>query len=149
VSSVCLSVTFCIVAKRYVLSKNCLKEWIGNRGEKVDFLGRRHISTSGFVRSATASFSWVSCYGRVAARRAALSIWPQSSIEDRFFSSCFSVQDGMNNGGLAYTETATEIFGIVLHMAQLMPLPLNISCFRKSRLVLPSWFYLSGTGSPG
>jgi len=35
VSSVCLSVTFCIVAKRYVLSKNCLKEWIGNRGQKV------------------------------------------------------------------------------------------------------------------
>ena len=26
VSSVCLSVTFCIVAKRYVLAKNCLKE---------------------------------------------------------------------------------------------------------------------------
>jgi len=45
--SVCLSVTFCIVAKRYVLAKNCLKEWIGNQGQKVDFLGRRHISTSG------------------------------------------------------------------------------------------------------
>ena len=36
-----------------------------------------------------------------------------------------------------------------LHMAQLMPLPLTISCSSKSRLVLPSWFYLSGTGSPG
>jgi len=34
-------------------------------------------------------------------------------------------------------------------MAQLMPLPLTISCSSKSRLVLPSWFYLSGTGSPG
>jgi len=31
-----------------------------------------------------------------------------------------------------------------LHMAQLMPLPLTISCSSKSRLV-----YLSGTGSPG
>jgi len=31
--------------------------------------------------------------------------------------------------------------------AQLMPLPLTISCSSKSRLVLPSWFYLSGTGS--
>jgi len=32
--SVCrLSVTFCIVAKRYVLAKNCLKEWIGNQGQ--------------------------------------------------------------------------------------------------------------------
>jgi len=35
-----------------------------------------------------------------------------------------------------------------LHMAQLMPLPLTISCSSKSRLVLPSWFYFSGAGSP-
>jgi len=28
-------VTFCIVAKRYVLAKKCLKEWIGNWGQKV------------------------------------------------------------------------------------------------------------------
>jgi len=34
-------------------------------------------------------------------------------------------------------------------MAQLMPLQLTLSCSSKSRLVLPSWFYLSGTGSPG
>jgi len=27
-----------------------------------------------------------------------------------------------------------------LHMAQLMPLPLTISCSSKFRLVLPSWF---------
>jgi len=33
--SVCLSVTFCIVAKRHVLAKKCLKEWIGNQGQKV------------------------------------------------------------------------------------------------------------------
>ena len=33
--------------------------------------------------------------------------------------------------------------------AQLMPLPLTISCSSKSRLVLPAWFYLSGIGSPG
>ena len=54
-SSVCLSssVTFCIVAKRYVLAENCLKEQIGNPGQKVDFLGRRHISTSGFAVTAT------------------------------------------------------------------------------------------------
>ena len=51
--SVCLSVTFCIVAKRYVLAKNCLKEWIGHQGQKVDFFGRRHISTSGFAATAT------------------------------------------------------------------------------------------------
>ena len=39
-SSVCLSsVTFCIVAKRYVLAKNCLKERIGNQGQKVCFFG--------------------------------------------------------------------------------------------------------------
>jgi len=31
-------------------------------------------------------------------------------------------------------------------LAQLMPLPLAISCSSKSRLVLLFWFYLSGTG---
>jgi len=36
--SVCLSsVTFCIVAKRYVLAKIYLKERMGNHGRKVDF----------------------------------------------------------------------------------------------------------------
>ena len=30
-----------------------------------------------------------------------------------------------------------------LHMAQLMPLPLTISCFSKSRLVLPFWYRLT------
>jgi len=38
--------------------------------------------------------------------------------------------------------------GADLHMAQLMPLPLIISCSSKSRLVITSWFYLSGAGSP-
>jgi len=37
----------------------------------------------------------------------------------------------------------------ILHMAQLMRLPLIISCSSKSRLVLPSWSYLSGAGSTG
>jgi len=53
-SSVCLSsVTFCIVPKRYVLAKKCLKEWIGNQRQKVDFLVRHHISTSGYAATAT------------------------------------------------------------------------------------------------
>jgi len=39
--------------------------------------------------------------------------------------------------------------GADLHMVQLMPLPLTVSCCSKSRLVLPSWFYLSCAGSPG
>jgi len=39
--------------------------------------------------------------------------------------------------------------GADLHMAQLMPLQLTNSCSSKSRLVLPSWFYLSGAGLPG
>ena len=33
--------------------------------------------------------------------------------------------------------------GADLHMAQLMPLPLSISCSSKSRLVLPSWCRLT------
>jgi len=36
--------------------------------------------------------------------------------------------------------------GADLHMAQLMPLPPTISCCSKSRLDLPSWFYLSVAG---
>jgi len=39
--------------------------------------------------------------------------------------------------------------GTDLCMVQLMPLPLTTSCSGKSRLVLTSWFYLSGAGSPG
>jgi len=35
--------------------------------------------------------------------------------------------------------------GADLHMVQLMPLPLTVSCFSKIQI----WFYLSGTGSPG
>jgi len=35
--------------------------------------------------------------------------------------------------------------GADLHMAQLMPLPLTVSCFSKIKI----GFYLSGTGSPG
>ena len=48
-----MSVTFCIVEKRYFLAKNCLKERIGSQGQKVDFLGRRHIYASGFAAMAT------------------------------------------------------------------------------------------------
>ena len=33
--------------------------------------------------------------------------------------------------------------GADLHMAQLMPLPLTVSCFSKIRLVLPSWYRLT------
>ena len=36
--------------------------------------------------------------------------------------------------------------GADLHMAQLMPLPLTISCFSKIQIGLS---YLSGTGLPG
>jgi len=35
--------------------------------------------------------------------------------------------------------------GANLHMAQLMPLPLTVSCLVKN----PDCFYLSGTGLPG
>jgi len=35
--------------------------------------------------------------------------------------------------------------GADFHTAQLMPLPLAVSCFSK----IQNWFYLSSTGSPG
>jgi len=60
---------------------------------------------------------------------------------------------GWQEGHLACKKTEWWDSGVVicLHicMAQLMPLPLTISCSSKARLVLPSCFYLSGTGSPG
>jgi len=34
--------------------------------------------------------------------------------------------------------------GADLHMAQLMPQPLTVSCSSKSRLVLPLWYWLNG-----
>ena len=37
----------------------------------------------------------------------------------------------------------------ILQMAEMMPLLITISFSNKSRLVLPSWLYLSGAGSPG
>ena len=33
--------------------------------------------------------------------------------------------------------------GAGLHMVQLMPLPLTVSCFSKSRLVIPFWYRLT------
>jgi len=39
--------------------------------------------------------------------------------------------------------------GADLHMSQLMPLPLTVSCCSKFKLVLSSWIYLSGSGSLG
>ena len=33
--------------------------------------------------------------------------------------------------------------GADLHMAQLMPLPLTVSCFSKIQTVLPFWYWLT------
>jgi len=50
-SVVCLSIVCDILY--CILAKNCLKKRIENKGQKVDFLGGRHISTSGFASTAT------------------------------------------------------------------------------------------------
>jgi len=65
-SSVCLSVAFCIVVKWYVLAKNCLKERIGNQGQKVDCFGYRHISTSGYASTATKTAVFALFFARTA-----------------------------------------------------------------------------------
>ena len=44
-----------------------------------------------------------------------------------------------------FPHTSSLERGADLHMAQLMPLPLTVSCFSKIQV----GFYLSGTGSPG
>jgi len=51
----------------------------------------------------------------------------------------------LSNGVLAWLSVWSEMQDADLHMAQLMPLPLTVSCFSK----IQDWFYLSGTGSPG
>jgi len=39
--------------------------------------------------------------------------------------------------------------GADLHVAQLMPLPVTISCFSKSRLASPFWFTFLEVAHPG
>ena len=59
---------------------------------------------------------------------------------------------GQQEGNLACKKTEWWAAGVViclepgadLHMAQLMPLPLTVSCFSKIQI----GFYLSGTGLP-
>jgi len=59
---------------------------------------------------------------------------------------------GRQEGQLACKKTEWWDAGVVICLGQdaylLMPLPLIVSCSSKSRLVLISGFYLSGTGSP-
>jgi len=53
--------------------------------------------------------------------------------------------------GIRFVKTEQWVAGMViclergadLHTAQLMPLPLTVSCFRKSRSVLPFWYWLT------
>ena len=75
----------------------------------------------------------------------------------RSYSSCVTLLVGRQKGHPACKKTEWLDAGMViclgqgvdLHTVQLMSLPLTICCCSKSRLVLPSWFYLSGAGSPG
>ena len=71
-----------------------------------------------------------------------------------FAFSAFTLLVGRQEGHPACKKTEWWDVGVVvwdemqtLHIAQQMPLPLTISCSSKSRL--DSWFYLSGTCSPG
>jgi len=50
----------------------------------------------------------------------------------------------LSGGVLAWLSVICLERGADLHMAQLMPLPLTVSCFsKKSRLVLPFWYRLT------
>jgi len=60
---------------------------------------------------------------------------------------------GRQKGHLACKKLSGEVLvwlcleqGADLHMAQLMPLPLTVSCFSKIQI---GFTVLSGTGSPG
>jgi len=66
---------------------------------------------------------------------------------------CYDVVGWAAGKGIRHVKTERWGAGVViclergadLHMAQLMPLPLTVSCSSKN----PDWFYLSGTGPPG
>ena len=51
----------------------------------------------------------------------------------------------LSGGVLAWLSVWSEVHAACLHMAQLMSLPLTVSCFSKIQI----GFSLSGTGSPG
>jgi len=48
----------------------------------------------------------------------------------------------LSGGVLAWLSICLER-GADLHMAQLMPLPLTVSCFSKIQMVLPFWYQLT------
>ena len=61
-SVICLSVCNVLYCGKTVRPSQKVSEGVNRKpGSKSSFFGRSHISTSGFVRMATASFSWVSC----------------------------------------------------------------------------------------
>ena len=68
-----------------------------------------------------------------------------------FASSALTLLVGWQEGHRACKKTEWWGAGMVicleqgadLHMAQLMPLPLTVSCSVKSRLVLPFWYWLT------
>jgi len=111
--SVCrLSVTFCIVAKRYVLAKKCLKELIGNQGQKVHFFGRRHISTSGFAATAPKTAVFALC---IVAKRYVLA---KSCLKERIGNqgqkADFLGRRHISTSGFAATATETAVFALFL-----------------------------------
>jgi len=65
--------------------------------------------------------------------------------------SCLQCFDAVGRKGMQFVKTEWWDAGMVLcldqgadlHMAQLMPLPFTVSCFSKSRLVLPFWCQLT------
>ena len=54
---------------------------------------------------------------------------------------------GRQEGHPAYKKLSGEVIcleqGADLHMAQLMPLPLTVSCFSKIQIGLPFWYRLT------
>jgi len=73
--------------------------------------------------------------------------WPYCSLQ------CFDAVGWVAGRASGRKKTEWWVSGVViclersadLHMAQLMPLPLTVSCFSKIQI----GFHLSGTGSPG
>jgi len=49
----------------------------------------------------------------------------------------------MSGGVLAWLSVWSEVQACIMHMAQLMPLALTVSCFSKIQIDLPFWYRLT------
>jgi len=134
----------------------CIRRMINNAAHRQRWLSTDHAG--GGTWSAAASLDWQCCWSMANSMNARensktmvyCKLCPQHPLHEGLIQSwCLQCFDsvGQQEGHPACKKLSVGML-VDLYMAQLMPLPLNVSCSSISRLVLPSWFYHSGASSP-